>query len=143
MSLKINKFTTTLDIGKVYENGTIQCKEKCECGGKIKNANKKNQKPQEGYDLYCEKCENVWQVKASRSNPFDNCGLLSLGGKTKVMRKTARQCRLRYISVWYDLSTNDIIEMWESDEIESHNLISRSGSALCKVSAGWTKIPIG
>lgn len=144
MSVKIDERTPRAKIGPVYEDKIIRFLGGCLlCGYTIINANKLKMN-QRGHDIRCknETCPWACQVKSSRSNAFDTAGYLTLGGKRDIMVETAKNHHLNYIAIEYDLATNNIVEAWISDKIEPRNLLRQSGSNMCKVSSGWTKISL-
>jgi hypothetical protein len=144
MSVKIDETTPSVKIGTIYEDKILRILGGCLlCGSTIINANKLKMN-QRGHDIICTQKTCPWasQVKSSRSNAFDVAGHLTLGGKRDIMVETAKNHHLNYIAIEYDLTTNNIVEAWISDRIEPRNLIPHSGSNMCKVSSGWTKISL-
>lgn len=131
------------EIGNRYEDECLKIIPRCpDCESKLVNINDRVSNNFPGYDFYCSnpKCKTVCQVKSSNGNMFSTDNVFYNGGKTKIMKDTAKKHDLRYIWIRYDSYNYDVTDVWMSDKIKLSDIVSTNGRKNCKIYSSWTKI---
>jgi len=132
-------------IGNHFEERFLEIIRYCpDCGSGLININDRVSNNFPGYDFYCSnpKCKTVYQLKSSNGNMFSSDNIFYNGGKTKIMKETAKKHNLRYVWFRYDDSNLDITDVWMSDKIEVSGIVSKSGQKYCKIYSSWMKINV-